>query len=166
MPRALKVYRSRLGFFETVVAAPSQKAALKAWSVHQDLFAAGEAELTTDPDAVRAARAHPGEPLKRAVGSHDPFALDAAPKSPPAPRGERKREPPPKPDRARLDAAEARLQRVEDEQARGEADFFDRREALEAEAAAARKRWAAEAKDARAEAQRARRAFAKAGGHG
>jgi hypothetical protein len=164
MPRALKVYRTRLGFFETVVAAPSQPAALKAWGVHQDLFANGEAEVTTDADAVRAARARPGEPLKRAVGSDDVFALDAAPPKPP--RGEkRKRETVAKPDRAKLDAAEARLQRIEDEQARGEADFFDRREALEAEAAAARKRWAADAKAARADVQRARRAFAKSGGH-
>jgi hypothetical protein len=165
MPRALKVYRTRLGFFETVVAASSQKAALQAWSVHQDLFANGEAEVTTDPDIVRAARAHPGQPLKRPVGSHDAFALDATPQAPSGLRAGKRKRDAPKPDRAKLDAAEARLQRIEDAQARGEANFFDRREALEAEAADARKRWAADAKAARAEVQRARRAFAKAGGH-
>jgi hypothetical protein len=165
MLRASKVYRTRLGFFETVVAAPNQTAALKAWGVHQDLFENGEADVTTDADAVRAAQAHPGEPLKRAVGSRDAFALDAAPPKPPG-RAERERDEPAKPDRSKLDAAEARLQRIEDEQARGEAGFFDRRETLEAEAEAARKRWAADAKAARAEVQRARRDFAKSGGHG
>jgi hypothetical protein len=164
MPRALKVYRTRLGFFETVVAAPNQAAALEAWGVHQDLFANGEADVTTDADAVRAAQAHPGEPLKRAVGSRDAFALDAAsPKSPG--RAKRERDKPAKPDRSELDAAEARLQHIEDEQAHGEADFFDRREALEAEAEAARKRWSADAKAARADVQHARRNFAKSGGH-
>ena len=165
MARALKVYRTRLGFFETVVAAPSQTAALKAWGVHQDLFENGEADVTSDADAVRAAQAHPGEPLKRAVGSRDAFALDAALPEP-SRSDNRQRDEPAKPDRAKLDAAEAQLQRMEDEQARGEADFFDRREALEAEAAAARKRWSAGAKAARAEVHRARRAFAKSGGHG
>jgi hypothetical protein len=73
--------------------------------------------------------------------------------------------PPPRPDRSALAAAEARLEHIEDEQARGEAEFFRRREALEAEEAAARKRWAAACKAAQADVQHERRAFAKAGGH-
>jgi hypothetical protein len=167
MPRALKVYFARLGFFESVVAAPSQAAALRAWGVHQDLFATGDAEPTDDAKAERAAQAHPGRPLKRAVGSHGDFALDAAPPDV-AGRGRggdgggRARPPP---DRSRLDAAEASLDRVEEEQARGEAEFFRRREALEEEEASARKRWAAACKEAQADVQRERRAFAKAGGH-
>ena len=164
---ALKVYFARLGFFESVVAAPSQTAALRAWDVHQNLFATGDAELTDDPDAVNAAQDHPGVPLKRAVGSHGRFEVDAAATHIPAPKrgrhGDGGSRPPP--DRARLDAAEARLERLEEEQARGEADFFRRREALEAEEAAARKHWAAECKEAQAAVQRERRAFARAGGH-
>jgi hypothetical protein len=163
MPRALKVYFAPLGFFESVVAAPSQAAALHAWGVLQDLFASGDAKVTTEPDAVEAAMAHPGAPLKRPLGARGDFRLDPdLPRAPEAKHGERA---PPKPDRARLDAAEARLEHIEEEQARGEAEFFARREALEAEEAGARKRWAADCKQAQADVQRERRAFAKAGGH-
>jgi hypothetical protein len=163
MPRALKVYFAPLGFFESVVAAPSQAAALRAWGVHQDLFASGDAKVTAEPDAVEAAMAHPGAPLKRPVGGKGAFRLDPdLPRAPEAKRGERA---PPKPDRAPLAAAEARLEHIEEAQARGEAEFFARREALEAEEAAARKRWAADCKQAQADVQRERRAFAKAGGH-
>ena len=168
MPRALKVYFARLGFFESVVAAPSQAAALRAWGVHQNLFESGDAELTDDPDAFRAALAHPGAPLKRPVGGRGAFALEAEPPDAPAPThrsdgGDTR--PPSRPDRSALAAAEARLERIEDEQARGEAEFFRRREGLEAEEASARKRWAAACKAAQADVQHERRAFAKAGGH-
>ncbi len=48
----LKVFAARLGFFETLVAAPSRKAALQAWGAHQDLFKDGTAAATADPAAV------------------------------------------------------------------------------------------------------------------
>ena len=53
--RRLKVFQVHLGFFETVVAAPSQAAALRAWGTHQNLFADGQARVTDDPQAVEAA---------------------------------------------------------------------------------------------------------------
>ena len=69
--RKLKVFQAQFGFYDTVVAAPSQAAALRAWGMHQNLFASGEATVTTDEAAVAAAIAHPETPLRRAVGSND-----------------------------------------------------------------------------------------------
>jgi hypothetical protein len=162
MAHRLKVYQARLGFFESVVAAPNQDAALEAWGVHQDLFAVGEAEVA-EGAAARAALDHPGVPLKRAVGSDEPFALQAKPPGTPDKGRAAKPEQPP-PDRSRLDAAEARLQRIEDERARGEADFYRRREALAAEERAAHRRWAEACKEATQDVQHERRAYQKAGG--
>jgi hypothetical protein len=165
MPRTLKVYAAPLGFFESVVAAPSKAAALRAWGVHQDLFASGEAKLATDPAAVKAATADPGVPLKRAIGGNGRFERDPdLPHAPAAEPGKRGARPKPKPDRAALDAAEARLKEIEDEQADGEAEFERRREALEAEAAAAVEGWTAAREKADADVERKRRAFVRAGG--
>jgi len=69
-----KVYRAHLGFYDTVVAAQSQKSALAAWGSRQDLFHLGLAKPTTDSDAVKAAMAKPGVVLKRPVGSSIPFS--------------------------------------------------------------------------------------------
>jgi hypothetical protein len=74
MPRALKVFRSHRGFYDTVVATPSKKAALEAWGSRQDLFREGLAEITSDPDAVKAALAKPGIVLRRPFGSDEPFS--------------------------------------------------------------------------------------------
>lgn len=118
--RKLKVFQAQFGFYDTVVAAPSRSAALRAWGTRQNLFASGEAKLTTDEAAIAAATAHPEIPLRRAGGSADPFALEpiSLPKVPDAPtRAKGKVEPkpaktpasraPPKPpaDRSKLDAA-------------------------------------------------------------
>ena len=86
--RKLKVFQAQFGFYDTVVAAPSQAAALRAWGVNQNLFASGEAKLTTDEAAITAATAHPETPLRRAVGSSDPFALEptSLPDVPDAPK--------------------------------------------------------------------------------
>jgi hypothetical protein len=73
--RKLKVFQAQFGFYDTVVAASSQAAALRAWGTHQNLFASGEAKVTTDEAAVAAALKHPETPLRRAVGSNDPFQL-------------------------------------------------------------------------------------------
>ena len=64
--RRLKVFQVHLGFYDTVVAAPSQAAALRAWGTHQNLFADGQARVTDDPQAIEAALAYPETPLKRA----------------------------------------------------------------------------------------------------
>lgn len=60
---ARKVFRTRIGFHDWVVAATSQKAALAAWNVSRDLFRAGEAEETNDPAAVKAAMSDIGKPV-------------------------------------------------------------------------------------------------------
>ena len=57
--RKLKVFQAQLGFYDTVVAAPSQAAALRAWGVHQNLFADGLARITDEEHAVEAALAQP-----------------------------------------------------------------------------------------------------------
>ena len=48
MARALKVYRTPIGFHDAYVAAPSQKAALAAWGADANLFARGSAEQVTE----------------------------------------------------------------------------------------------------------------------
>jgi hypothetical protein len=77
MARKFKTYRTSLGFFEQVIAAPSMKAALKAWSADSNLFHQGEATETADPDIVAAAIKKPGVVLKRPVGSDGPFGEHA-----------------------------------------------------------------------------------------
>src|SRR5580698_9288030 len=102
--RRLKVFQAQFGFYDTVVAAASQAAALRAWGVHQNLFASGDAKVASDPAAVEAALKHPETPLRRAVGSNDPFQLEPAslPKAPKALKRQAaspKRKPSPAPSR-------------------------------------------------------------------
>ena len=173
--RKLKVFESHLGFYDTVVAAPSQAAALRAWGVHQNLFADGLARITDDPDAVEAALAHPETPLRRAAGSSDPFSLEARlPKIPDAPKKARsapagKPEPksrPSKPpaDRTALDAAEAALRDLEEERKREEAEFRRREEELRAEQLSAQRAYVEARKAANENVAEARQAYRRAGG--
>lgn len=125
--RPLKVYWAEIdGLHDWVVAAPNRPEALKAFGVHQDLFAQGEAGDASDPAAVEAARSAPLTPLRRPKGSSAPFASAtgpsdwsaAIPKAPlavPPPRKAKAgtERPKPKPDRRPLDRAEARLAEVE-----------------------------------------------------
>src|SRR5690348_7625250 len=46
MPRALKVFKTHIGFHDLIVAAPSMKAAAAAWEASPRLFAQGFAEQT------------------------------------------------------------------------------------------------------------------------
>jgi len=113
MPK-LKVYRTPIGFHDAYVAAPSMKAALKAWGTEKNLFARGAAELVTDPKLTEEPLASPGEVIKRprgsaaehrkAAGSADRPERDA--KSTPE-RKSAKRKPPP--DRKPLETAERAL---------------------------------------------------------
>lgn len=57
----LKVFQTHIGFDDWVIAAPSQKAALEAWDVSQNLFASGEAFVTIDAKAVALAMKTPGK---------------------------------------------------------------------------------------------------------
>src|SRR3954452_17807754 len=74
--RKLKVFQAQFGFFDTVVAVPSQAAALRLWGTHQNLFATGHAKVVTDEAAIAAALEHPGTLLRRAVRSNDPFSIE------------------------------------------------------------------------------------------
>ncbi|CAN7483389.1 hypothetical protein [Caulobacter sp. LjRoot300] len=191
--RRLKVYAAQFGFHDSVVAAPNQAAALAAWGTRQNLFADGRATVTDDPAAIAAAMAHPEIPLRRAVGSTDPFGLEPGlPDVPDPPRRTRpdlklvhkakpakavpdlelrdlaepepEPEPPPPPDRSRLDAAQAHLADIHRKRLAEEADLKARRAALEADELSARRRWSADRKAAEAEIDRARRAYRAEGG--
>jgi len=73
MPRRLKVFRAHLGFYDSIVAAPSQKAAAEAWGADVREFAQGFASVTKDKDSVTAACAQPGIVLRRPAGSRGAF---------------------------------------------------------------------------------------------
>jgi hypothetical protein len=161
--RRLKVYRATLGFRESVVAAPNQTAALKAWGVRQNLFAEGAAEVTNDAEAVRSALAQPEIPLSRPIGSKAAFRAgqEGAPKSP---AGKRKASAKPAPDRTALDAAQAQLAKIDTEGKAAATAFRDRLAALQAEAMASEDAWAKRRAKAQADVDAARRAYVRAGG--
>jgi len=77
MARKLKTYQTSLGFFEHAIAAPSMKAALKAWGADSNLFHQGAAKESTDPDVIAATMAKPG------VVSNVPWDLTGASASTP-----------------------------------------------------------------------------------
>ncbi|QTC90285.1 cell envelope biogenesis protein TolA [Brevundimonas goettingensis] len=174
--RRLKVFQAPFGFYDTVVAAPSRAAALRAWGTHQDLFASGQAAEISDPETVAIAVRHPEVVLKRAVGSKDAFAVEAtslpdvpAPQ-PKAARAKPERAPvkavkPAKPvDRRALDAAEALVRKVDQDRKAEEARFREREAALEAQRTAAQEAYVVERKAATAALVKAREAFRRAGG--
>ena len=152
----LKVYRTVAGFHDAYVAAPSQKAALKAWGSDRDLFARGIAEQVTDPALTAEPLAAPGTVVKRSRGtSAEQIAAlpDPQPDTPErdAPTGKARAKPPspgsakakskstpkppprakpdPKPSGTALDAAEETLAAVK-------ADYAGRERALAAREAA------------------------------
>jgi hypothetical protein len=174
----LKVFQAPLGFYDTVVAAPSRTAALRAWGVHQDLFASGDAQVATDPKVMKTALAHPATLLRRPVGSNEPFTLEPAglPNIPDAPkkRGAKakkakpraKSAPParPEPDRSELDAAEAALRDIDRRREREEGELRDLQDALDQKAASAQSAYVEARRSANARLADARRAYRKAGG--
>jgi hypothetical protein len=174
--RKLKVFQAHFGFYDTVVAAPSQAAALRAWGVHRNVFADGQARLTTDEAAVAAATARPETVLKRPVGSDGPFEVDPAslpeiPEAPPGkPAGKTGRaapaKPPPRPpaDRKTLDRAEAALRALDQRRKAEEAAFSERQAALDAQRDAAQERYMEARRAASAQVVKARDAYRKAGG--
>lgn len=152
MARALKVFRTPIGFHDAYVAAPSRKAALAAWGSAYDLFARGVAEEVSDPALTAEALASPGIVIRRSRGSAaEQFA--ALPPDRPAPPALNReaakppREPIPRPNRDKLDAAEraiadAEARHVESERALAarEADLArERRTLTKAHAAEAEK---------------------------
>lgn len=128
MPR-LKAFQAHLGFFETVVAARSQEAALQAWGSRQNLFRNGTATQASDPDAIAAALAHPGVVLKRLAGSKDSFS-----EQPPLPKTKRAHHPEPRrkkpPDRSKVAAAERALSQLRQQREIMRAEFEQREKNL------------------------------------
>ena len=162
--RRLKVFHTTLGFHESVVAAASQRAALGAWGVNQNLFAEGAAEVEQDAAAVKAALASPGQALRRPIGSKGDYKLDPdTPKAPKAKAGAVKANQP-KPDRSELNAAEAALKKVQARQEDEAGVLAKRRAELDADEADAEARWKTEGAAAKAAASTARAAYRKAGG--
>ncbi|MGG5889803.1 hypothetical protein ACLF3G_21935 [Falsiroseomonas sp. HC035] len=175
--RKLKVFQAHFGFFDTVVAAPSQAAAMQAWGVHRNVFADGQAKLTTNEAAVAAANAHPGTVLKRPVGSDGPFeveptSLPELPDVPPRtanrrtgkPAATKAPPPPPPPDRSMLTKAEAALRAVEERRKTEEAKLDERQAALDAEKAAAEASYVEVRRLAEAKVAAAQKAYREAGG--
>lgn len=69
MPRALKVYRTAIGFHDAYVAAPSMKAALAAWGTDKNLFARGAAEVVEGGPLTAEPLANPGKVTRVLRGS-------------------------------------------------------------------------------------------------
>jgi hypothetical protein len=173
--RKLKVFQAQFGFYDSVVAAASQAAALRAWGTHQNLFASGEATVTTDKSAVAAAIAHPETPLRRAVGTREAFVLeptglpsvpDAPKKVASKPKPKTKSPSPIKPpaDRSKLDAAEAALRALDQRRKGEEADFAKQEQDLLARREAAQSAYVKSRKAASAQVVEARTAYRKVGG--
>ncbi|MDV3257836.1 MAG: hypothetical protein LOX97_08675 [Sphingomonas sp.] len=147
MPR-LKVFCTTSGFYDSLVAAPSRKAALEAWGAKTDLFSMGAAGLVTDSKLAEKALKRPGEVIR--------FKRTGTGQREEAPPANRKRTSRAKrPSRARLEAAELALAKLGEACSRETAaiereleKLKDRRDKLEARRA--RKRKAAEQKVERA----------------
>lgn len=63
LPPRIKVFRTRIGFHDWVVATSSQANALEAWDISRNLFATGEAEITDDPKEIELALSNIGKPV-------------------------------------------------------------------------------------------------------
>jgi hypothetical protein len=130
MPWALKVFRAHLGFYDSIVAAPSQKAAAAAWGSGPSLFQHKTATETKDADAATAALAQPGVVLSRPFGSRGDFK--EKPDLPKAPRlsAARKRElsKQQKASTSKKRAAEKREKKEVDKRARAELAELDTQE--------------------------------------
>jgi hypothetical protein len=117
-PKALKVFRTVAGFRDAYVATSTKKAALEAWGSTRNLFALGEAEQVTDPALCKAPLAQPGKVIQISRGTMAQ-QLAALPVDQPDVTKPKKRvvaSPPavprrvlPRPTRAALEGAEARL---------------------------------------------------------
>jgi hypothetical protein len=183
MPVRLKVFQAHLGFFDTVVAAPSRAAALKAWGSRQDLFRDGQAREASDPNAITAALAKPGLVLRRPVGSNVAFSenpgLPSVPravkkalekKPTPASKGKAAAahtvrpapEPPPRlppPDRSALDSAEKAIADLKREEERVLAALGKRKAALDEEELRTRNAFHARRKRAEEDLAKARKDY-------
>ena len=151
----LKVYMTRIGVRDWLVAAESQKAALKAWDVHRNLFSTGEARVTNDPGHVTLAMKTPGLPVAapgRVVTSEEKSnVVRLASFRPVKAEPSRAKVPPAKPpvDRSKLEAVERELADFERDAVRRRGEIEKRKrlidteiEALDAEVERTRARFA------------------------
>lgn len=81
LPPRIKVFRTRIGFHDWVVATSSKANALEAWDVSRNLFATGEAEVTDDPKAIEAALSDIGKPVAMPDTAKRTRKPEAAPKA-------------------------------------------------------------------------------------
>lgn len=72
-PRLLKIFVTQIGLHETIVAATSQRAAIAAWDVAENVFARGRAYDTRERGVYAIALEHPGQVFARPAGSGKPF---------------------------------------------------------------------------------------------
>ena len=165
------MFQAQFGFHDTVVATSSQTAALRAWGTRQNLFADGSAQLATDQSAIDAALKHPEQPLRRAVGTNEPFSLVsvALPTVPDLPRKPQKlaksRSPRPEPvDRSKLDSAETLLRELEAKQKQEKAELRREEDAFAQRRTAAQEAYVKDRKKANDAIEAARRDYLKAGG--
>ena len=183
--KKLKVFQTRVGFHDVIVASASRAAALRAFGTRRDLFAQGLASIVEDPKIIETALAHPETPLRRPAGSSQTFAIDPArprvseidPDGAAAPkrRAGRSR---PKPDRTRLTAAEAALAMLDGdheeratkigqairEVATQQEALRNRKTSLEQQAKDDERSWKRSRAEAVKAVERERRAFEKSGG--
>lgn len=144
MPRKLKVFKTHIGFYDMIVAAPSMKAAAVAWGATPAIFTHGLAAVAEESDAVQAGLAHPGIVLKRPHGQAG--AYKAEPDTIAMPRLSARQRQIPKnleAKRKRTEAAEKRSQQAAEREAqkeaekqlaeieREEAELRDRRQSLQ-----------------------------------
>jgi hypothetical protein len=179
MPRPLKTFQAHLGFYDTVVAAPSQAGALKAWGSRQNLFRDGSASETKDAQAVTAALAKPGVVLRRPAGSNAPFSENPGlPRVPNLPKKgvpkkavatEKPRRaagpapaPPPPPSRAPVEAAEKALSETKRDEQRALAALEQRKAALDEEERRTRSEFRARREKAEKALSEARAAYSRA----
>ncbi|MGE0533087.1 MAG: hypothetical protein AB7G40_15940 [Hyphomonadaceae bacterium] len=136
--KRLKVFVTRIGLHEWAVAVTSQKAALKAWDVRENLFASGAARETNDLAAIEAAMKSPGEPV-RVPGPKvvlPPPATNVVNLEGRRPKPRLEPSSGKKKDRAKLDAAEAALVAYRKESKKRLAEMDRRRRLVESEAEA------------------------------
>jgi hypothetical protein len=151
MPK-LKVFCTTSGFHDSVVAAPSRPAALKAWGARTDLFSMGVARQVTDPKIVKQALARPGEVIRlnrSGKGAESPAPNKPARKKPAARP----------PSRARLAVAEKSLEELEKRQSKEREAVERELEALERKRSQLDKRHAKARRDADEKLDDARQAY-------
>ena len=180
MARQLKVFSTPAGFVNAVVAAPSQKAALEAWGVRDNLFASGAATVVTDPDLIARALATPGEIVRVPISTDAGFLAAAKPSAGAvmakvaepaasalkAKSAMKKTTPPipPPPDRSPLTRAEKALSEAEERRRATLAGLDDERDAYERRRAEAEQKLDEEIAVAERTRDAALRAFTAAGG--